>query len=804
MIFHWFRVLSSRITILFATSIFLQLGLVKLQAQNHFAKIIGRVVDKDNQTPLAHVEVYIKSIKHGDVTNKEGRYVIDNLSSGIYDIIFKLQGYKTAHQKGIIVRANETVEVNTEMSSTIIKFEEVLVTANRSINLEHEVSQLVSVVAEKEIKDKNVHQTSEIFKEEVGVFVQKTNQGGGSPIIRGLKANKLLLLVDGIRLNNSTYRGGNLQYLNTVDSESLQRVEVVYGPNSVMYGSDALGGVINVITKKPILHDQHGYKFSGTSSATISTADRTQTSNISLMASNSKWGVLLQASYKSFGNITRGSKADGTLMQRLENDSRTKRVLNKTQSPNDYNTIDFNSKFLFRLSNLQQLTATYQLNRQKSVPRYDVIEAQKDSVWKYAPQERDLIYLKYRNRHSNAIFNTAMVTLSLQRQFERRVRQKFESISEISDQFRTMTTGLQLQFNKYLAQKHQLVYGTEIYYDKVSTKSYQRNTSTEEIIDRNPIFPDGSSFINFGLFTQDEFGLSSKWKLALGARFSVFKLKAPFGDNTAGGLNFGTLVQSTTALTGNLGSMFSITDGMNFVTNIAQGFRTPNLDDVSKLGPGKGSSFFDIPNPNVKPEKIVSFDGGFKFNFSHVKANILGYYNYITDLLLRRPAEFNGLPYVVEESDTLLVFRKENAGKAYTAGFEMNADALITSNIAIFGNLSYTYGQNISENEPLTAMPPMIGMVGVRWKINNFQVELNSRFATEQERLSSEDKKDLRIPEGGTPGWYTLNVRFNASLAHYLSLKFTVSNLLDRNYREHLSGFNAPGRNFILGLYIKY
>lgn len=804
MIKRRFKILYSSLTLFFTVTFFINPWQFKLFAQTHFAKIFGRVVDASNQRPLAHVEVYIKSIMRGDVTNNDGIFKIDKLPLGIYDIIFQRQGYKTIHKKGVVLDADATVKMNIEMKFTVIEVEDLVITAHRSTNVEQDVSQMVSVVSEKEIKDKNIKQTSQILKEEVGVFVQKTNQGGGSPIIRGLKANKLLLLIDGIRLNNATYRGGNLQYLNTVDSNSLEKVEVVHGPHSAMYGSDALGGVINVITKEPILNDKHGYLFSGSGSVTVSTADHTQTSHLSFMTSNLTWGILLEASYKSFGNITRGTKGGNTLMQRLQNDSRTHRILNKTQSPNDYKTFDLNTKAIFNLSEFQKLTAAYQMNRQYSVPRYDVIEAQKDSIWKFDPQERDLFYLTYQNSQSNTFFNNATITLSFHRQFERRVRQKFGSLNEIRDQFRTFSTGLQLQFNKLIGQKHHIVYGSEFYMDKIATKSYQRNISTSELSDRHTLFPDGSSFINFGLYSQDVSAIKPRWTLSLGARFSAFKLRAPFEESGPEIIHLGTLEQSTTSFTGSLGSLISVANGIHFVTNVAQGFRMPNLDDVSKFGPGKGRSFYDIPNPDVIPEKTLSFDGGFKLYFNRLKANIIGYYNYITDLLIRRPAEYNGLPFIIEEGDTLLVFRKENAGRAYTTGFEISADFLVTSNIALLGNLSYTYGQNISEDEPLPAIPPMHGFLGIRWKIDKYWVELNSRFAFKQERLSSEDKKDLRIPEGGTPGWYTFNMRFGINLGNYLSLRFTSANLLDRNYREHLSGLNAPGRNFILGVNIKF
>ncbi len=775
------------------------------RAQNHNSNtlIFGQVVDNSQNIPLPHVQVFIESINRGDVTDFGGRFQIDRVPLGTFDLVFQLQGYQTVYKKMDFKKSNEKVEMNIEMIPTIIELADLVVTAARKQDLIYEVPKLVSIITSEKIQEKNIQQVPELLREEVGVVVQKTNQGGGSPIIRGLKANKLLFLVDGIRLNNATYRGGNVQYLNTIDSETLDRVEIVHGPNSVMYGSDALGGVVNVITKKPLLNQNPGYLFNGSVSANLSTADHTRTTHLNFMTSNSKWGVLVDASYKSYGDITRGGQGGTTLMQRLQNDSRTKRVLHKTQSPNAYDAYGLSAKTLFKVSDLQQITFGYQMNRQNGVPRYDVVETLKDSIRTFDPQVRDLVYLSYVNNHGNSFFNNAIVTLSLQRQFERRFRQKFSSVNKTTDQFRTLTSGFQLQFNKFLAHKHHLVYGTEFYYDKVATKSYQRDMSTNELSARDPLFPDGSSFLNFGLFVQDAFQVLPKWNLTVGTRLSASRLNAPFRDYLSS-VNLGTIEQTSTALTGSLGSHVSLSENIHFVTNIAQGFRTPNLDDVSKLGPGKGSSFFDVPNPGVGPEKMFSLDGGFKIYSDRLRANIVGFYNHITDLLVRKPAEFNGADFIIDDGDSLAVYHKENAGKAFTTGLAMNAEVVVNSNLSVLGNFSYTYGQNKSAREPLTGIPPLNGLLGMRWNSKKYWLEMNTRFAVNQNRLSAEDKLDLRIPEGGTPGWYTLNLRSGIKLAEAFTIKFAVTNLSDRNYREHLSGLNAPGRNFIFGAQFRY
>lgn len=761
---------------------------------NNPGVISGVVVEEETQIPLASVEVYLKSLRRGAVTAENGMFQINQIPPGEYELILSRQGFKTRKEK-VGVNPGALLRLHFEMAARAIALDEVQVTANRGAVSSQETPQMVSVVTAQEIRRRNLQQAPEILREAAGVFVQKTNQGGGSPIVRGLKANKLLLLVDGIRLNNATYRGGNHQYLNTVDALALERVEVVHGPVSALYGSDALGGAVNVITRSPQFHRESGVAVRGAVSGAISTADHTQTSHLGLSASHARWGAVFDASIKSFGDVTRGVSGGGLLMQRLANDARVSRRLLETQTPQGYDSFDLSGKLGIKLSETLQLTAAHQSNRQDAVPRYDVYEAQTDSVWQYAPQERDLTYLGLQKNRQNFWFDFATITLSRHRQFERRKRQNFGSTGENRDQYETVTLGAQAQFNKIIAARYVFVYGGEFYHDNVATLSTQRNTATGAIAPRNPIYPDGSSFTNFGLYGQNEFAVMPRWTVIAGARFSAFHLRAPFDA----ALNLGTVTQKPSALTGSVGTKFDLAEGVGLVANVAQGFRAPNLDDLSRLGRARGDLIFEIPNPDLKPEISLSLDAGIKLNFERVQANVIGYYNALTDILARRSANVAGLPYVIDEGDTVAVFQKNNAGKAYTTGFEIETEIALRPRFTMRGNLSYTYGQNKTGGEPLSAIPPLHGFAGLRFEQRQFRAEIYARFAAAQNRLAAEDRDDLRIPEGGTPGWYTLNLRASMPVSKNLHVNAGLANLLDRNYREHVSGFNAPGRNFIAG-----
>ncbi len=766
-------------------------------AEPNGARIVGTITDHHNQSPLPYVQVYIQSLNRGDVTDNTGLYEIGDLPPGRYDLTVRLQGYRAHHFSDIVLASNQTIRLNVALTPAAIEMANVTVTATRSESDPAQVPQLVSIVSPREIRQRNSRQTPELLREEVGVVIQKTNQGGGSPILRGLKANKLLLMVDGIRLNNATYRGGNTQYLNTVDASTLERIEVVHGPVSALYGSDALGGVVNVISGSPSFAPDSEFRFKANAAATISSADHTKSSHAAVALANDRIAFLMNGSVQSFGDIRRGGNGGEELMRRLRNDPRTDRILNKTQSPNGYNAYDLSGKASLRLSSLQRLTLATQHNRQVDVPRYDVVEALKDSIRMFDPQERDLVYLRYTDHKPRRLFDLFRATVSAHRQFERRIRHKFGSLTESREQFRTWTLGAQAQMDKDLG-THHLVYGLELYRDQVATRSSRLNTATGLSERTAPRFPDGSTFLSFGAYAEDAYRILPALRLTGGLRFSTFRLRAPFESDPSSDSAFGQVVQNSSALTGSLGLQYHVTRTVSAVATVAQGFRTPNLDDVTKLGPGKGLSFYDVPNPEVVPEKSVSFDAGFKVSGPGLRANLIGYYNRLTDLLVRRPATFRGSSTILDGGDTLAVFRKENAGHAYIAGFAASLEVGLSEQLSLIGNITFSYGQNTSQNEPLSGIPPASGLVGVRWRSGLVWTEINSRFAFEQTRLSGEDALDLRIPDGGTPGWITANFRTGVDVTRNLSLDFSLSNIFDQNYREHFSGFNAPGRNFML------
>jgi len=783
-----------------ASVLFMVWPLEKSSGQNISPiEIFGNVIDFQTGIPISGVQIQISKLIQ-TISDSNGKYRIDHplVGQDPIKIEYLYDGYYQI-AKTIVPRERRSFNIDISLVRLVVELDDdVIVTARRIREKAYDIPTMVTSISVQEIQEQSISQTPELLRGAVGVNIQKTNQGGGSPIIRGMKSNKILLMVDGIRMNNSTYRGGNYQYLNTIDAQIIERIEVVHGPNAVMYGSDALGGVVHVITKIPDVTRQS--TLGGGVNSQLSTADATRMINAQVEYTNPRWAGRFSGGYKAYGNVQRGGQGGKTLMDRLMHDTRATRILNKIQSPNNYSAYDINTSFRFRPNASSQVTASYQHNRQNDVPRYDVIEAQTDSIRLFSPQERDLIYLKYVKQTTSLISDNITSTLSWHRQFERRRRLKNTPKNENVDQYGVQTFGALFQINKLISDTFRLIYGIDVYYDRVSTGSYDIDIFTQQMINTIPLYPDNSTFIQYGWYLQNNWMPTPRWAISPGIRLSRSQLKSPFLDDPTLPIQFGVLDQSSQSLTGSLGIRYSFLDGINLVSNIGQGFRTPNLDDVSKLGLGKGGTIYEIPNGKLKPEKTLSFDGGIKVKKGRVQTEVFGFYNIIKDLLIRKPTSINGSTIIVNQGDTLSLFHKENSGKAYTTGFEINSEIKIDKQISLTGRLSYTYGKNISDNEPLASIPPLSGRIQISWLTGGLKTDSTYRFASAQNRLSSEDKLDLRIPEGGSPLWQTLNLKITKKISKPVSLSLTINNIFDLNYREHLSGLNAPGRNFLFGI----
>ncbi len=760
----------------------------QVQSQNPAGELKGRIFNTSEE-PIANVHVVIPALGRVEISDATGMFSMQRIEPGIYTVTFVHMGYRTKIISNLWINSAETTNLDSVLlDSRIYTSGEIVVTASRSERLPEQVSAQINIIPASLIKSREAKTTAEALQEEPGLVIQKTNQGGGSAIIRGLSSNQILLLVDGIRINNSTYRLGNHQYLTTIDQFMTDEIEVVRGPTSVLYGSDALGGTINVLTKKPDLYSQQ-FKYDFSFFSRYASADNEKSIHGDFAVSYRRLALQAGYSYKSYGDLWRGANSK---YPQLENSTNGLR-----QSPNGFDAYDVDTKVLFGLTPLQIMTLVYQHCRQKDVPRYDKYETENYYRWIYEPQSRDLVYVKYESILSTRSLATFTSTLSFQEQQEGREMQKTNSsaLSRELDQVRT--AGLLLMLTAPY-QKQQLTIGTEIYRDKVaSSRSTRSTTDLNFIRDSRGRYPDKSTYLNLGIFIQDEIELNSKWSLVSGIRWSYFQtafnlLLAEALDSTQTGIDL-----NFQAVTGSLGMIYKPRPEILFRLNLAQAFRAPNLNDLSKFGESKGN-IFEIPNKDLGAEKLSSIDLGCELKFSRLVFKTGVYYANIHDLIASADATYQGSATMFRDSVEYKIKSKQNTGTAYIRGLETGLQYGFYQNFNLYFTLTSTFGQNTKINEPIGGIPPTCGLAGLGWSGKGFSTDLYVRFATKQDRLSADDKDDPRIPSGGTPGWWIVNLRWLWYSTENTRLRFSIENLFDFNYREHGSGINGPGRNFIV------
>jgi outer membrane receptor for ferrienterochelin and colicin len=770
-------------------SLFFTLNLNLIWAQAADGKISGCVRDEQGK-PVPDVYVTLSPLNLMDITDRDGIFIIENILPGVYSIQFSHINFYKKIVNNIKVRAAGYAQIDTiVLKQQILSADATVITATRTEHNIYDVSTPINLVNDRIIKERNAKTSAEALREENGIFIQKTNHGGGSAIIRGLSSNQILILVDGIRLNNSIYRLGNHQYLTTVDNNNVRQIEVARGPSSSLYGSDALGGVINLLTKMPDLETTElSCHYSLLSR--FASADQEKTARGEFSLHSKKIALQTGFSYKDYGDLKRGKNSD---YRRIENSTNGLK-----QSPTGFKAYDFDSKLLYGLTPRQTLIFACQISKQTDVPRYDKYENNGYNRWIYQPQNRNLIYLVYENNLGSKYINTFQAAVSLHRQEEGREIQKADTSALIREKDDVKTIGVTFQVNSNFA-RNLITFGGEFYTDDVHSERFIVDTkSGKSEKDLSGRYPDGAVYNSLGLYIHDEIFLAQKLTATTGARFSYAHTNFLLPDDSTMNVRFGDITQNFQSITGSFGCIYKLNDQVQLNLNIGQAFRAPNLSDLSKFGESKGETY-EVPNPNLKPEKMISFDIGFKINYSRFKANASIYYSKISGLIASAPATYNGSPVI----NGYKVKTKKNIGNAYISGFEFSTDYNFYKALTFRSNLAITYGQNTSKDEPVGGIPPIFGLTGLKWNSDLYYVDFYIRFAGKQNRLSADDEDDPRIPKGGTPGWQTFNIRTGTQLNKWLNLQFAVENIFDYNYREHGSGLNGSGINFIVGLSIK-
>lgn len=642
-------------------------------------------------------------------------------------------------------------------TTKVIPIQEITVTSQRTPRENISIPYSISLLDRKEIGHISPRTTPEALMSSSGVFIQKTNHGGGSPFVRGLTGNQTLMLIDGIRLNNSIYRYGPNQYLNTIDVLTIVKIEVAKGTGSVQYGSDALGGTIQIFTQEPGFSD--GNELHGTVFGKYMTGDMEKTGRGELRYSSEKISAIAGGTWHDYGDLI-GGKNTGK------------------QSPSGYEEVAFDAKLNFALRENMQLSVAHQYLQQNHVPVYHKVVLENYGLNEFDPQQRMLTYARLNIDGRNPLFRQVRLTTSWQQGIEGRNSQKNGSSSLVREKDQINTLGLTAEVQSRLNDFWTASSGIEVYHDQVgSTKAEIANSGYGTSISKRGLYPDDSRYNSYSLYSLHRFD-GRKWNFDGGVRFNAFRIN--ISDATIGDVTI-----SPEALVFNTSAMYNFSEAHHAYATVSSGFRAPNIDDMGTLG--IVDFRYEVPAYDLKPEKSVNYEIGYKMSRPKFFGTLAAYYMNLDQLITR--VKVDG-----EFIDGYQVYRKENVEEAYIQGLETTVKWIPFPELNFNGGLSYTYGQNVTKKEPMRRIPPLNGRMAATWTRGKFFATAEFLFAARQDRLAKGDIDDNRIQDDGTPAWQVLNLFAGIELRP-VRLNLGVQNLFDEDYRTHGSGINGIGRS---------
>jgi hemoglobin/transferrin/lactoferrin receptor protein len=709
---------------------------------------------------------------------------------------------------------------------SILKMNEVVISANRFSEKHKDVPRQIQTISQANIQFQNRQNTGDLLAQSGNVFVQKSQQGGASPVLRGFESNRVLLVVDGVRMNNAIFRGGHLQNVLRIDQNMLAKSEILFGGGSVIYGSDALGGVMYFETKKPVLNKNvnNGYMRYGS-------GNNENTFHFETNLGFKKWAHLFSITNSLFGDLRQGTNKENidgdSIYQRnyyatrINNkDTMTKNADPALQVGTAYSQYDLMYKALFQQNENKQHVFNFQLSNTNNVPRYDRLNEWKGKTyrsaeWYYGPELRTMTSYQFTNNLKQKYADKYKLVLAYQYMEESRNDRGWQSLYLNKRHEYVHVASLNLDAVKTRRQNtnsiHEVRYGLDGQFNYVASNAHDENIKTGVISKIPTRYPaGGSNMVYMAAFVSHSWEIGKKFIISDGLRYNFVSLNSTFNNLFFFPFLNNKLVQNNHALNGNLGFVYNPIKNLKLYTNASTAFRAPNLDDVNKVFESKSGDAMIIPNANLQPEYTYNYELGVSTIYKKIKLEAVGYYTQIQNAIVIKSSTLNGQDSALYNGVNTKVFSNQNAQEAYIYGYNVQLSADLFKSIALTSSLNYTYGRIVENSKETTLdhIPPMFGRTAITYFTKKFSVEVSSLYNSwkriEDFNLNGEDNAIFATPIG-SPAWYTLNIKSQYALGKKgeIQLQSGVDNITDLQYRVFASGMSAAGRNIWVCIRIK-
>ncbi len=774
-----------------------------------------QILEEDSTIPISGVAIYNKDKSKNGISDFDGFVDVSDFSENEVINFQHISHPLKSLPKKEIIGNNNIVFLTTDAS----KLDEVVLSVAKFGQNKRDIPQQIVSVSSEDILFANPQTSADLLESTGQVYIQKSQLGGGSPLIRGFSTNRLLITVDGVRFNTAIFRGGNVQNIISIDPFAVSNTEVVLGPGSVVYGSDAVGGVMNFYTKKPKFSFVEGNSFSGNATLRYATANEEKTGHFDFNIGAKEWAFLTSVTYSDFGDLKMGSHGpddylrneyaatiDGVDVE-IENDDP------RVQIPTGYNQINAMQKVRFMPSEKWDFNLGLFYTTTSDYPRYDRLIRKRDgqlraAEWYYGPQEWLSGNLQARNNaYNDGIYDESIITVSYQRFKESRHDRDFSATTLFETEERLSAYSGAWDFEKDFA-KAKLHYGVEYVYNKVNSEGSMTDISSGISQQDASRYPDGATWQSAAAYTSLEWKLNPNLSFQGGVRYNHIILDATF-DPAIYDFPFEDANIDTGALTGSAGLTWNPNKVLGWRVNFGTAFRAPNIDDVGKIFDSEPGSVV-VPNPDLKPEYASTGEIGATLNFEDVvKLDVAGYSMYLKDALVRRDFDLNGQTVIDYQGEPSNVQAIQNAAKAEVYGFEAGIEINFCEQIQLTSQYNITDGFEEDDNgdrNPIRHAAPQFGNTHLIFKSEKLKLdgfaEYNGQFDYEDLAPSQASNDFLYAKDINgnpySPKWYTLNFRAQYQLTDALMLNATLENITDQRYRPYSSGIAAAGRNLIV------
>jgi len=792
------------------------------------------IVDKNNN-PISNAAVFNKGKTIHMLSDLNGIVNLTRFSDND-KIYFQHPKYTTDATLKKLLLKNKFWTVK-EM---LYEIEEVTLKYNQNTNNIKNSAAKKIFITKREIEKMNTENLADLLEKKGGISVQKSQFGGGSPNIRGFEANKILLVLDGIRLNNAIYRSGHLQNIITIDESVLENTEVIFGPSSVMYGSDALGGTINMSTKKLYFSDEPNIESSYFSR--YASAYNGISSHKSFLYESRKFSFFNAISLKDYGDVKMGERRshgydDWGLMNFFVNED-GEILMNENpniQKNTGFQQFDIINKMLFKLSNEWQMTSNIQFSTSSNVPRFDKLNDLSDEVceicgnnlpkylyWYYGPQKRFLSSLSFLGFENRRLFEYSEFILAYQKVNESRYQQKIDEEKITKRKEHVDVYSLNTNFKK-----GPFSYGSEIIYNLVlSSSNTQENTIGST---RYPA--GGSSTFSSAIYLNFLKNLNKNFLIEAGIRQTFSSLNADFGNLPSRdvlGLESPIISANWNILSGNMKMTYYPSISWKISTVISKGFHAPNIDDMTKVFV-KGDNI-TVPNINLQPEVAYSQEITVSKQTKIGLFYINGFFTQINNAILKDSILVDknaGMPppnlvnSVNFENESFFTFANQNSERADIYGGTLGFDSKLFNDYYIKGDINFTKGINKYDDLPVAHIPPIFGKLSMHKNGKKLSLFLDFQYSFDKkasdfdlagvDNLEETPYEIININSDteiinyyGLPAWATLNLSISYSISKNINCQFSVNNLMDEHYKSFGSGISAAGRNFLTTFRVNY